>query len=45
MIAGMEKKASKGEICGFNAPFGYKLENGKLETVEKEALIVRIAAI
>lgn len=41
VIAGMEKKASRGELCGFNAPFGYKFKEGKLEIVEKEALTVK----
>jgi hypothetical protein len=40
VMAGMKKKASKGEICGFNAPFGYRFKNGKLVIVRKEAQIV-----
>ncbi len=38
---GMQQKASTGGILGFNAPFGYKFENGQLVIVEKEAQIVR----
>lgn len=38
---GMQQKASMGGILGFNAPFGYRFENEKLEIVEKEARIVR----
>lgn len=41
VMAGMKKKASKGEICGFNAPFGYKFKDGKLKIIEKEAQIVK----
>jgi hypothetical protein len=41
VIAAMRKKAMKGEICGFNAPLGYKFENGRLQIVEEEARIVK----
>jgi hypothetical protein len=41
VMTGMKKKANKGEICGFNAPFGYKFENGNLEIIQKEAQIVK----
>jgi hypothetical protein len=37
----LEKKALKGEICGFNAPFGYEFRDGALRVVEKEAEIVK----
>lgn len=37
----MEKKALKGEICGFNAPFGYEFVEGSLKVVEKEATIIQ----
>jgi DNA invertase Pin-like site-specific DNA recombinase len=38
---GMRQKASMGGILGFNAPFGYRFEGGKLRIVEKEARIVK----
>ena len=38
---GMRQKASMGGILGFNAPFGYRFEDGKLKIVEKEARIVK----
>ena len=38
---GMQQKASVGGILGFNAPFGYKFKNEKLEIVEKEASIIK----
>lgn len=38
---GMKQKASMGGILGFNAPFGYKFNNRKLEIVEEEARIVK----
>ncbi len=36
----MKKKVLKGEICGFNAPFGYEFSEGILRIVEEEAIIV-----
>lgn len=39
--ATLRKKALRGEICGFNSPFGYKFEDGKLVIVESEAEIVK----
>jgi DNA invertase Pin-like site-specific DNA recombinase len=38
---GMQQKASTGGILGFNAPFGYTFDEGKLQVVEKEAQIVK----
>jgi site-specific DNA recombinase len=38
---GMTKKASLGERNGGKAPYGYKLEDGKLVIVEEEAKVVR----
>lgn len=36
----MKKKVLKGEICGFNAPFGYEFSDGILRIVKDEAIIV-----
>ncbi len=41
VLAGMMERAHKGEICGFNAPLGYQLENGNLKIIEREARIVK----
>jgi hypothetical protein len=40
VLSGMERKALKGEMYGFPAPFGYIFDSGNLEIVEKEARIV-----
>jgi len=41
VFGGMDKKARKGGLCGFNAPFGYNFKNGNLEIVEKEGKVVK----
>ncbi len=38
---GMTKKAKKGKLMGFNAPYGYDLQNGKLLVNKQEAEVVK----
>lgn len=38
---GMQQKARRGGFLGFNAPFGYRFQDGRLVTVEEEASIVK----
>ncbi len=38
---GMRQKASMGGILGFNAPFGYRFSDSRLEIVEREARVVK----